>query len=112
MSVSYFTYALLLARVGDIGERRTSAQPVQPAYHLGHAVQLLLKNKVLLATTFMFMAFNIGRVSDSVWLPILSDQHRAADQSSTVTCWARWPVAKWPARCWPAGADSGTRSAC
>src|SRR5262249_52342939 len=73
-AVSYFTFALLLARVGEIGEHRTSAQRDQPVYHLGHAVQLLLKNKVLFATTFMFMAFNIGSGFYSVWLPILSDQ--------------------------------------
>jgi MFS family permease len=73
-AVSYFTFALVLARVGDIGERQKRSQFDRPAYHLGHAVQLLLKNKVLLATTFMFMAFNIGSGFYSVWLPILSDQ--------------------------------------
>jgi MFS family permease len=73
-AVSYFTFALLLARVGDMGQRRKRTQLDRPAYHLGHAVQLLLKNKVLLATTFMFMAFNIGSGFYSVWLPILSDQ--------------------------------------
>jgi len=73
-AVSYFTFALLLARVGDMGERRKRTQLDQPAYHLGHAVQLLLKNKVLLTTTFMFMAFNIASGFYSVWLPILSDQ--------------------------------------
>jgi MFS family permease len=73
-AVSYFTFALVLARVGDIGERQKRSQFDPSAYHLGHAVQLLLKNKVLLATTFMFMAFNIGSGFYSVWLPILSDQ--------------------------------------
>src|SRR5262249_29762290 len=63
-----------LARIGDIGERQARPQLDRPAYHLGHAVQLLLKNKVLFATTFMFMAFNIGGGFYSVWLPILSDQ--------------------------------------
>jgi MFS family permease len=72
--VSYFTYAFLLARVGATGARQERPQLNQPAYHLGHAVQLLLKNKVLFATTFMFMAFNIGSGFYSVWLPILSDQ--------------------------------------
>jgi MFS family permease len=71
---SYFTYAFLLARVGAIGARQERSKLDQPAYHLGHAVQLLLKNKVLLATTCMFMAFNIGSGFYSVWLPILSDQ--------------------------------------
>jgi MFS family permease len=73
-AVSYFTFALLLARVGDMGEHQKRGRPDRPAYHLGHAVQLLLKNKVLLATTFMFMAFNIASGFYSVWLPILSDQ--------------------------------------
>ena len=73
-AVSYFTFALLLARIGDVGEHQNRAQIDRPAYHLGHAVRLLLKNKVLLATTCMFMAFNIGSGFYSVWLPILSDQ--------------------------------------
>jgi MFS family permease len=73
-AVSYFTLAFLLARIGDMDKRRERAQPERPAYHLGHAVQLLLKNKVLLATTFMFMAFNITSGFYSVWLPILSDR--------------------------------------
>jgi MFS family permease len=73
-AVSYFTFALLLARIGAPGEYREHAPPGRPAYHLGHAAQLLLKNKVLFATTFMFMAFNIGSGFYSVWLPILSDQ--------------------------------------
>src|SRR3954468_24932992 len=72
--ISYFTYAILLARLGDLGEQQQRTQPDQPVYHLGHAVQLLLKNKILLATTFMFMAFNIGSGIYSVWLPILSGQ--------------------------------------
>jgi MFS family permease len=73
-AISYFTFALLLARIGDTGQRRERAQLDHPPHHLGHAVQLLLKNKVLLATTCMFMAFNIGSGVYSVWLPILADQ--------------------------------------
>jgi MFS family permease len=73
-AVSYFTFALLLAGLGNVGKRQEHSSPDRAVYHLGHAVQLLLKNKILLATTCMFMAFNIGSGLYSVWLPILSDQ--------------------------------------
>jgi MFS family permease len=73
-AASYFTFALLLARIGVTNKQQQPARFDQPVYHLGHAVQLLLKNKILLATTCMFMAFNIGSGIYSVWLPILSDQ--------------------------------------
>jgi MFS family permease len=73
-AVSYFAFALALARTRLADAPDLTQESGGQAYHLGHAVQLLLKNRVLLSTTLMFMAFNIGGGALSVWLPILSDQ--------------------------------------
>jgi hypothetical protein len=72
-AISYVTFAFLLARITPAPELQSeTGQGIR--YHLGHAVQLLFANKVLFATTFMFMAFNIGGGMLAVWLPILSDR--------------------------------------
>jgi MFS family permease len=73
-AVSYFVFALALARTRLADVPRPAQAAGGQVYHLGHAIQLLLKNRVLLSTTLMFMAFNIGGGALSVWLPILSDQ--------------------------------------
>jgi MFS family permease len=73
-AVSYLVFALALARTRLADEPRPAQAAGGQVYHLGHAIQLLLKNRVLLSTTLMFMAFNIGGGALSVWLPILSDQ--------------------------------------
>ena len=73
-AVSYFAFALALARTRLAASSHPTHEAGEQVYHLGHAVQLLLKNRVLLSTTLMFMACNIGGGALSVWLPILSDQ--------------------------------------
>jgi MFS family permease len=73
-AVSYFAFALALARTRLAEAPHPTQEAGGQVYHLGHAVQLLLKNRVLLSTTLMFMAFNIGGGALAVWLPILSDQ--------------------------------------
>jgi len=71
-AVSYFAFALALLQINVPPDSQTQTDKEQ--YHLGHAIRLLLTNKVLFSTTFMFMAFNIGGGFLSVWLPILTDQ--------------------------------------
>src|SRR5262245_49074684 len=73
-AVSYFVFALALAFTRLADESQQAQEAGGQAYHLKHAVQLLLKNRVLLSTTLMFLAFNIGGGALSVWLPILSGQ--------------------------------------
>jgi MFS family permease len=73
-AISYLAFALALSRTRLLDEPHAAHQADGPAYHIGHAVRLLLKNPVLLATTLMFMAFNIGGGAMAVWLPILSDR--------------------------------------
>jgi len=71
---SYFAFALALGNIQLKPEAPPELQRAKASLRLGHAVDLLLKNRILLATTFMFMAFNIGGGFLSIWLPILSDQ--------------------------------------
>lgn len=71
---SYFLFAFALSRV-RLAPRPVTAQPTAgEAYHLGHAVRLLLGNRILLSTTAMFLCFNIGRGMLLLWLPILADR--------------------------------------
>jgi MFS family permease len=72
-AISYFAFALALAHTRLAGAPHAH-QADAPVYHTGHAVRLLLTNKVLLATTLMFMAFNIGGGALAVCLPILADR--------------------------------------
>ncbi len=74
-AVSYFLFALLLARITG---RRSQAVPSKSeaatSFRLSDAVRLLVRSPILLSTTLMFMAFNLGFGAVMVWLPILSDQ--------------------------------------
>lgn len=69
---SYALFAAALSRV-RLAPRPAASAPAGPTYHLGHAVRLLLGNRILLSTTAMFLCFNIGRGMLLVWLPILAD---------------------------------------
>ncbi len=73
-AVSYFAFAWVLARI-RLAAPEPSAPPVGgTTYRLADAVRLLLTNRVLLSTTLMFMAFNVGGGCLAVWLPILTDR--------------------------------------
>lgn len=78
-ALSYFAFAFALSRVRSniesVEEEESPKLRVEETtYRLRDAFQLLLNNKVLLSTTLMFMAANIGAGMMMVWLPILSDQ--------------------------------------
>lgn len=73
-ALSYATFALALTRVHATVELITQGQGGIKTYRLKDAVSLLLKNKVLLSTTLMFMTFNVGEGFLSVWLPVFSGQ--------------------------------------
>jgi MFS family permease len=68
--VSYLLFALVLFRL-----RLSPPVPVRrAAAPLGDAVQLLLGNPILMATTIMFLVYNIGFGTLPVWLPIHVEQ--------------------------------------
>src|SRR5262245_23342481 len=74
-ALSYAAFALALAGVALRPEAlKAAAHADQSTYHLRDAARLLLANRVLLATTLMFMAFNVGQGFLWVWLPIFTDQ--------------------------------------
>ena len=65
--ISYLLYALVLFRL-----KLSLPAPVRRAsVAFGDAVRLLFGSPILIATTFMFLVFNIGTGSIPVWLPIL-----------------------------------------
>jgi MFS family permease len=57
---SYFIYALLLARIRGVVTDSPAEQKSTAGLGLEHAIRLLLTNPILLATTLMFLTFNIG----------------------------------------------------
>jgi MFS family permease len=75
------SYAIFVLALLGISPRVASSDPrdaeqsehpaSQPSYRLRDAVQLLFTNRVLLATTLMYISFNIGTGFLAVWLPVL-----------------------------------------
>lgn len=75
--ISYFLFAFALSRIRlhqDKSKHLTCTETVQESYGLGDSIRLLLNNKILLSTTLMFMAANIGLGTLFVWLPIMTDR--------------------------------------
>jgi MFS family permease len=71
---SYLAFAWVLARL-RLPEAAPAGRPSSgDSYRLADAVRLLLTNRMLLSTTLMFMAFNVGGGCLAVWLPILTDR--------------------------------------
>ena len=69
--VSYLLFAAILFRL-----RLSLPAPVKRASApIGDAVRLLFGNPILIATTFMFLIYNIGTGSVPVWLPIHVETH-------------------------------------
>lgn len=98
-ALSYFVFALALGQIRLEPAAATSSSPV--TYGLGQALRLLFTNPVLLATTFMFMAFNIGGGGFiSVWLPILADQHLQGGAELYGTLWSIWAVGEVVSAVW------------
>ncbi len=101
-AVSYFAFALALWQIRV--ERSEPARTAKERYGLGHAIRLLLTNKVLFSTTFMFMAFNIGGGGFiSVWLPILADQHLGGGSELYGTLWSVWAAGEVVSALWVGG---------
>lgn len=69
-ALSYAAFACALAGI------RRAAHPdgARRSHHLGDAVRLLRREPVLLATTAMFMCFNVGNGALSVWLPVFASR--------------------------------------
>jgi MFS family permease len=73
-AVSYFLFAFLLLRLVLDEDRDTSSQQKNDALSLISAIRLMTANRILLSTTLMFMAFNVGLGGLTVFLPLVSDR--------------------------------------
>jgi MFS family permease len=72
--ISYLTFALLLTQGKPAVETPPQASSAGQTYRMCDAFQLLWYNPVIFATTFMFMAFNVGFGAMAVWLPLFTTQ--------------------------------------
>ncbi len=73
-AASYVLFALALTRVPtspptDVGDSHTPE-----TFGPWAAIRLMISNRILLSTTLMYMAFNLGLGMMFVWLPIFSDE--------------------------------------
>ncbi len=74
-AISYFLFAAALSRVkSSRGAVQAPGQAKPQTIRLSDAARLLLTDQVLLSTTLMFMAFNLGYGFLTVWLPVYSDR--------------------------------------
>jgi MFS family permease len=80
LSYFLFAFALLGMSVKQIGHPGPEGE--RGSFGLTSAIRLMIGNKILLSTTLMFMAFNIGLGALTVFLPLVSD--RIAPGSSQV----------------------------
>jgi MFS family permease len=67
---AYLLFALVLFRL----KVALPAPTKRASAPIGDAIRLLFGSPVLVATTFMFLVYNIGTGSVPVWLPILVEQ--------------------------------------
>jgi MFS family permease len=72
-ALSYFLFALMLLGMSVPRTNRPAAEAASLSFGLMAAVRLMLQNRVLLSTTLMFMAFNVGLGALTVFLPLVSD---------------------------------------
>lgn len=72
---TYAAFALALAAIIRITPPETGHVAVAAGgYSIWQAVRLMVASQVLLTTTLMFLAFNIGNGMLFVWLPLLTDR--------------------------------------
>lgn len=74
-AISYLVFATLLSRISmNQTEDLQPGREIDRDLSLSSAVRLLISNRILLSTTLMFMAFNVGFGFLIVWLPIFADK--------------------------------------
>ena len=81
-ALSYFIFVFALLGVSVREPESSPHQRTNVSYGIMDAVRLMLGNKVILSTTLMFMAANVGMGAMTVFLPLLSNQ--IAEDSSQV----------------------------
>ena len=81
-ALSYFIFAFALLSISSQENKNTTGHQTKTSYGIMDAVRLMLRDKVILSTTLMFMATNVGLGALTVFLPIVSD--RIAENSSEI----------------------------
>lgn len=81
-AISYFLFAFMLMGISAAQSPHTAVENKSDSLSLMSAVRLMIADKILLSTTLMFMAFNVGLGALTVFLPLVSD--RIAPGSSQV----------------------------
>ena len=73
-ALTYFAFALVILYVRLPKKDAILSSATKATYRIKDAVQLLIRNKILLSTTLMFMTYNLGLGLMLVWLPIYADR--------------------------------------
>ena len=73
-ALSYFVFAAALASISVRATSPSSSGEGGASFRMMDAVRLMVGNKVLLSTTLMFMAFNVGLGALTVYMPLVSNQ--------------------------------------
>lgn len=73
-ALSYFIFAFALSIVTVREPGYSTSEQANASYSIMNAVRLMINNKVILSTTLMFMAFNVGLGALTVFLPLVSDE--------------------------------------
>lgn len=77
-AASYFIFAFTLLGMSVRKLEHSSSEKGNASYGIMDAFRLMIGNKVILSTTLMFMAFNVGLGALTVFLPLVSDQIAAS----------------------------------
>lgn len=80
-ALSYFIFAFMLLGVSLKQTSRLKSEE-SGSFSVSSVIRLMIDNKILLSTTLMFMAFNVGLGALTVFLPLVSD--RIAPGSSEI----------------------------
>lgn len=81
-ALSYFIFAFALLGISAQENKHSTGHQTKTSYGIMDAVRLMLRDKVILSTTLMFMAANVGLGALTVFLPLVSD--RIAENSSEI----------------------------
>lgn len=73
-AATYFGFAAAVAGIRIGAGRRAAGAGLSRRYRISDAFTLVRRSRVLLSTTLMFMAFNVGFGAALVWLPVYADR--------------------------------------
>jgi len=81
-ALSYFIFVIALLGISVQAPEGSADRRTDASYGIMDAVRLMFQNRVILSTTLMFMAANVGLGAMTVFLPLVSNEI-AEDSSAT-----------------------------